>query len=93
MKQELHNNHDTSLNNGETWIQPTFHLAANRQQSDDPSGVESSHPEHSGRLQVSPTGRVFNNHENAALLCVCLVHLDSRVYSVGPIKQKHETTR
>ena len=56
------NGYDTILNNGETWIRPTLHLAASRQQSDDPSGVESSHPEHNGRLQVSPAGRVFINH-------------------------------
>lgn len=66
--QELRSSHDTTLNNGETWIRPTLHLAASRQLPDDPSGVESSHPEYSGRLQVSPRGRVFINHENAALL-------------------------
>ena len=68
INQEHPSSHDTSLNNGETWIRPTLHLAANRQQPDAPSGVESSHPEYSGRLQVSPRGRVFINHENAALI-------------------------
>lgn len=63
------NGHDTTLNNiGETWIRPTLHLAASRQQPDDPSGVESSHPEHNGRRRVFPTGRAFTTTESAARL-------------------------
>src|SRR5512146_3014160 len=36
--------HDTIFNSGETWIRPIPHRAANRQQPDDSSGVESTHP-------------------------------------------------
>ena len=45
MKQGMHSGHDTIFNSGGTWIRPISHLAANRQQPDDPSGVESTHPE------------------------------------------------
>lgn len=52
-------------NPGHLWCgaEPTTgHQAANRQQPDDPSGVESTHPEHTGRLRVAPVGRAFTNH-------------------------------
>jgi hypothetical protein len=62
VKQRMPSGHDTVLNSGGTWIRPIPHLAANRQQPDDPSGVESTHPEHTGRLRVAPAGRAFTNH-------------------------------
>ena len=61
---QMHQTNHTR-NNGETWIRPTLHLAASRQLPDHPSGVESSHPEYSGRLQVSPAGRAFTTTESA----------------------------
>ena len=54
--------HDTILNSGETRIRPIPHLAANRQQPDDPSGGEPTHSEHTGRLRVAPAVRAFTNH-------------------------------
>ena len=63
------NGHDAILHSGETWIRPIPHLAANRQQPDDPSGVESTHPEHNGRLRVAPAGRAFTNHWKRGPYC------------------------
>jgi len=59
--------HDTIINNGETWIRPIPHVAASRQQPDDASGVEPTHPEHAGRLHVLPAGRAFTNDRKRGL--------------------------
>lgn len=62
MKPEIRSSHDTFRNSGEIWSRPFYHRAVSRQQSDDPSGVESTQPERSGCLHIDPAGRAFRNH-------------------------------